>query len=115
MIFFAAKAHKQYAYCAKALTQITRERTGKLEYMVEAKVDNGKEFDNLIENLDSTMNCVGTGNKPRPVLAKPKQYLTGKDKVNDDLTKEAKELQAELDRDHNTLLQLRIRGWHDEG
>ena len=34
--YVAAKGHKQYEYDAKELTQITRERTGKIEYMAEA-------------------------------------------------------------------------------
>ena len=38
----AKKGHEKYEYYARALTQITRERTGKIEYMAEAKVDNGK-------------------------------------------------------------------------
>ena len=36
-----AKGHKQYEDFARALAQITRERTGKIGYMAEAKVDNG--------------------------------------------------------------------------
>ena len=37
------------------LAQITRERTGKIEYMVEAKVDNGNEFATLLDHLDSNI------------------------------------------------------------
>ena len=65
--YVAAKGHNQYTYSARAWTHITKERTVKIKYMAEAKVDNGKEFDNLIENLYITMNCIGTGNKPRPI------------------------------------------------
>ena len=79
--YLAANGHKHYEYNARALTQITRERAGTIEYMAEAKVDNGQEFDNLLANLGSTMNCIGTVNQPRPVLAKPKQELIGNDKV----------------------------------
>ena len=44
--YLAAKGHNQYEYYAKALAQITKERTGNIEYMAEAKVDNGKELGN---------------------------------------------------------------------
>ena len=40
----AAKGHKQYEYSTKALTQITREHTGNIEYMAEAKVDNRRDL-----------------------------------------------------------------------
>ena len=86
--YLAAKGHTQYEYFAMALTQITRERTGKIEYMVAAKVDNGKEFDTLTENLDSTMNCTGTSSKPRALIAKPQKELTGNDKVQADWMKD---------------------------
>jgi hypothetical protein len=62
-----ANGHKQYEYLPSTLTQIARERTGKIEYTVEAKVDNGKEFRILSENLDSTMNCIGPSSKPMPL------------------------------------------------
>ena len=35
-----------------------------------------KELDTLIKHLDSTMNCIGTSNKPRQLIAKPKEELT---------------------------------------
>ena len=69
----AAKGRKQYAYYTKALAQITRERTGKIEYMAEAKVDSGNKFDSLTENFVNNMNCTGTRNKPNPLLATPNQ------------------------------------------
>ena len=106
----AANGHKQYAYSTKALTQITREHTGNIEYMVEAKVDSGKEFDTLTVNLDSNTNCTCTGSKPRPLLAKPKHDLTGNDNVKADWMKGVKKLQSDLDRDHNNFLQLGIKG-----
>ena len=93
--YLAAKGHKQYEYFARALTQLTKERTGKIEYMAEAKVDNGKEFDTLIENLDSTINCIGTSSKPWSLLAKANKELTGNDKVKADCTQEAKKLRAD--------------------
>ena len=37
--YLVAKGHKQYDYSTKALTQIARERTGNIEYMVEAHVE----------------------------------------------------------------------------
>ena len=74
-----------------------------------------RSFDNLIENLDITMNCIGTGSKPRPIVAKPNKELTGNDKVKADWIKDVKKWQAELDRDHNTVSQLKGQGqWHDE-
>ena len=82
--YLAAKGHKQYEYSTKALTQITRERTVNIEYMAEAKVDSGRELDTLIENLDSNMHCTGPDSKPRPLLAKPNNELTGTDKVKVD-------------------------------
>ena len=42
--YLVAKCHQQYEYFTKALTHITRERTGKIDYMVESNVDNGKGF-----------------------------------------------------------------------
>ena len=82
--YVAAKRHNQYAYYTKALTPFTGERTGKMEYMVEAKVDTGNEFDTLVGNLDSTMNRSGPSSKPRPLLAMPNNKLTGNDKVKAD-------------------------------
>ena len=38
--YVVGKGHKQYAYYARAFTHITRERTGKIEYKIEARVDN---------------------------------------------------------------------------
>ena len=60
-----------------------------------------KGFGNFAENLDITMNCIGTGSKPRPLVAKPKKELIGNDKVKVDCIKDANKLQAELDRDHS--------------
>ena len=40
--YLAAKDHNQYEYYAKALTQITKKRTGKIKYMAAANVDNEK-------------------------------------------------------------------------
>jgi hypothetical protein len=71
--YLVAKGHKQYEYYARALTQFSKENTGKIEYMAEANVDNGKEFDTLIENLDITMNCIGTSSKPIPILAEAQE------------------------------------------
>ena len=62
--------------------------------MVEAKVDSGKEFDTLVGNLESSMNCTGNGSKPMPRHAKPNQELTGNDKVKVDWIKAVKQLQA---------------------
>ena len=56
------------------------------------------------------MNCTGTGSKPMAQLAKPKQELTGNGKVKVDWMKEVKKLQSDLERDHNTFLQLRTKG-----
>ena len=42
--YVAAKGHKQYEYFARSLAQITRERTGSIEYMAEATVDNEKDL-----------------------------------------------------------------------
>ena len=77
-------ATSSFEYYAREFTQITMERTGKIEYMAEAKVANEKEFDTLIENLGITVNCIGTSNKPMPILARPKHELTGNDKVKVD-------------------------------
>ena len=51
-----------------------------------------------------------------PILAKPNKELIGNDKVKADWLRNVKKLQAELDRDRKTFLQLRIKWqWHDEG
>ena len=79
--YLAAKGHTQYAYYASALTQVTKERTGKMEYMAEASEDNGNDFDTLIENLGNTMNCICTNNKAKQIIAKPNKELTDNDQV----------------------------------
>ena len=104
----AAKGHKQYEYSTKALTQITREHTGKIEYLAEASVETGKELDTFIGNFDISMSCTGMGSTFRPLLATPKQDLIGNGKVEADWMKDVQQLQADLDRDHNTFLQSRI-------
>ena len=80
-------------------------------------MDIGKEFEALIENLDSTMNCIGTGSKPRQLLAKPKKELVGNAKVKVDWMKDVKKSQSDLDRDHRTFfLAVEDQGqWHDQG
>ena len=40
----AAKGHKQYEYSGKALAHITKERTGNIVNMAEAKVESEKDF-----------------------------------------------------------------------
>ena len=72
-------------------------------------VETGKEFDTLIANLDSSMNCTGLGSKPRPLLAKPKKEQIGNDKVKVDWMNEVEKLQSGLDRNHKSFLQLRTR------
>ena len=46
--YLAAKGHKQYEYYIKALTDITRERTGNIEHIIKAKVETGKELESVI-------------------------------------------------------------------
>jgi len=107
---FGCQGPQQYEYYAKASTHITKEHTGNIEYMAEANVDNGKDFDSLFENLDSTMQFTGTSNKPKPLRAKPNKELTGIDKVKVDWMKYDNKFQADLDKEQKAVLQLRING-----
>ena len=109
-LYLVAKGHNQYEHSTKALTHITRDHTGKMKLMTEAKVDNGMEFDTLTENLDSNMNSTGTGSRHRPLYAKPKKELTGNDKVKAQWMNDVNKFQSELGRGHNTFLPLRIKG-----
>ncbi len=82
--YLVAECRNHYEYLAAAWAQITMERIGEIEYMSEAKVESGKEFDTLHDILDSSMNCAGMGSKPRQLLAKFNNELIGNDKVKVD-------------------------------